>query len=140
MYPCPRAVAITPPECSAASVSLRRSMLPSPYGPLELGFSVATYAFTFVTARGLAHHPKDGFVNRLHSLRFLHECDSSYRGLTFPLVGAFPTEYISLFFGHTGRGLSPPSCRASSAHQQEGRSLVGPPYLVLQFAICGYRV
>src|SRR4029077_13430826 len=29
--------------------------------------------------------PKDGFVNRLHSLRFLHECDSSDRGLTFPL-------------------------------------------------------
>jgi hypothetical protein len=32
-----------------------------------------------------------------HSLRFLRECDSSYRGLTFPLVGLFLTENISLF-------------------------------------------
>ncbi len=29
-HPCHRAVAMTPPECLAASVSLRRSMLPSP--------------------------------------------------------------------------------------------------------------
>jgi hypothetical protein len=58
--------------------------------PLGSSLSVVTSAFTFLTARGLAHHPKDGFVNRLHSLRFLHECDSSYRGLTFPPVGLFP--------------------------------------------------
>ena len=30
-HPCHHAVAITPPECLAASVSLRRSMLPSPH-------------------------------------------------------------------------------------------------------------
>src|SRR5580692_6405396 len=115
MYPCPRAVAITPPECSAASVSLRRSMLPSPYGPLELGFSVATYAFTFVTARGLAHHPKDGFVNRLHSLRFLHECDSSSRVLTFPPVGLFPLNTSAFFwtYDHTAR---PPRCLLPRSH------------------------
>src|SRR5215472_10862869 len=30
-HPCHRAAALTPPECSAASASLRRSMLPSPH-------------------------------------------------------------------------------------------------------------
>jgi|HubBroStandDraft_1064217.scaffolds.fasta_scaffold190858_2 hypothetical protein len=57
--------------------------------PLEFGFSAITHAFTFVTARGLAHYPKEGFVNRRHSLRFLHECDPSYRDLAFPLVELF---------------------------------------------------
>ena len=53
-HPCHRAVAITPPECLAASSSLRRSMLPSPHeGRLGLwGFRFeAISAFTFVTAR-----------------------------------------------------------------------------------------
>jgi hypothetical protein len=53
-HPCHRAVAITPPECLAASVSLRRSMLPSPHvARLGLwGFRFeAISAFTFVTAR-----------------------------------------------------------------------------------------
>jgi hypothetical protein len=34
---------------------------------------------------------------RLHALRFLRACDSSYRALTLPLVGLPPTEHISLF-------------------------------------------
>jgi hypothetical protein len=38
----------------------------------------------------------DGFVDRLHALRFLRACDPSYRALTFPLVGLPPTGYISL--------------------------------------------
>jgi hypothetical protein len=38
----------------------------------------------------------DGFVDRLHALRFLRACDSSYRALTFFLVGLPPTEHISL--------------------------------------------
>jgi hypothetical protein len=38
----------------------------------------------------------DGFVDRLHALRFLHACDPSYRALTFTLVGLPPTGYISL--------------------------------------------
>src|SRR5882724_2111729 len=104
MYPCPRAVAITPPECSAASVSLRRSMLPSPYDR-ELG--LWSLAFRWPLMRSLSLQPedsltipKDGFVNRLHSLRFLHECDSSYRVLTFSPVGLFPLN-TSAFFGHT---------------------------------------
>src|SRR5216683_486917 len=53
-HPCHRAVAITPPECLAASVSLRRSMLPSPHeGRLGLWGSrfEAISAFTFATAR-----------------------------------------------------------------------------------------
>jgi hypothetical protein len=40
--------------------------------------------------------PKDGFVDRLHSLRLLHECNPSYRVLTLALVGLPPTEYASL--------------------------------------------
>jgi hypothetical protein len=38
----------------------------------------------------------DGFVDRLHALRFLRACDPSYRALTFTLVGLPPTGYISL--------------------------------------------
>jgi len=48
-HPCHRAAAATPPECLAASVSLRRAMLPSPHEErLGLwGFRFeATYAFT----------------------------------------------------------------------------------------------
>jgi hypothetical protein len=53
-HPCHRAVAITPPECPVASVSLRRSILPSPHeGRLGLwGFRFeAISAFTLITAR-----------------------------------------------------------------------------------------
>src|SRR5258707_5808818 len=38
----------------------------------------------------------DGFVDRLHALRFVRECDPSYGALTFTLVGLPPTGYISL--------------------------------------------
>jgi hypothetical protein len=38
----------------------------------------------------------DGFVDRLHALRFLRACDPSYRALTFTLAGLSPTGYISL--------------------------------------------
>src|SRR5437870_12904977 len=38
----------------------------------------------------------DGFVDRLHALRFLRACDPSYRALTFTLVGLPLTGYISL--------------------------------------------
>ncbi len=46
-----------------------------------------TYAFTFVTARQLAHHPKGGFVNGLQSIGFLPLCHSSYKVLALTLVG-----------------------------------------------------
>jgi hypothetical protein len=39
----------------------------------------------------------DGFVDRLHVLRFLRTCDPSYRVLTLTLVGLPPTEHLSLF-------------------------------------------
>jgi hypothetical protein len=45
--------------------------------------------------------PKDGFVDRLHSLRLHHECDPSYRVLTLDLVGLPPTESTSVKLGHT---------------------------------------
>ena len=38
----------------------------------------------------------DGFVDRLHVLRFLRTCDPSYRSLTLILVGLTPTEHLSL--------------------------------------------
>jgi hypothetical protein len=38
----------------------------------------------------------DGFVDRLHALRFLRACDPGYRALTLTLVGLTPTEHISL--------------------------------------------
>src|SRR5260221_10913550 len=38
----------------------------------------------------------DGFVDRLHALRFLGACDPSFGALTFTLVGLPPTGYISL--------------------------------------------
>src|SRR6266436_1452078 len=43
----------------------------------------ATYAFTFVTARWLAHHPKDGFVDRLSGFSFLPPDYPSYRASDF---------------------------------------------------------
>jgi hypothetical protein len=54
MCPCHRAIANTPPKWFAASVSLRRAMLPSSssedfglWGKIFRGY----FAFTFVTAR-----------------------------------------------------------------------------------------
>jgi hypothetical protein len=108
-------------ECLAASVSLRRSMLPSPHeGRLGLGGSrfEASSAFTFVTARGLVHHPKDGFVDRLSGFRFLPPCYPSYRALAFALVRLFLTEYASLLWTHQHAGLSrrSPNRRPSARH------------------------
>ena len=56
----------------------------------------ATGAFTFVTARQLARRPEDGFVSRLQVIGFPPPCCSSYRVLTFTLVGLSPTERASL--------------------------------------------
>src|SRR5258708_39644076 len=46
---------------------------------------------------------KDGFVDRLSSLRFLHEDDPSYRVLTVSLVSLTLTEYACLFWTHALR-------------------------------------
>lgn len=48
-------------------------------------------------ALGFDGIPRDvRLVDRLHSLRFLRECDPSHRLLTLALVGLPPTEYASL--------------------------------------------
>ena len=54
------------------------------------------FAFTFVTARCLAHHPEDGFVDRLKRFGFPPPLYPSYEVLTFSSVGLTPTEHISL--------------------------------------------
>src|SRR5713226_505314 len=69
----------------------------------------------------------DGFVDRLHALRFLRACDPSYRALTFTLVGLPPTGYISLlldillgsFFPSFGRASRPtlPGSRSRRRHE-----------------------
>jgi hypothetical protein len=64
----------------------------------------------------------NGFVGRLHELRFLRACDPSYRALTFTPVGLPPTGYISLLldilFGSFPRALvvmQPQSTRVEGA-------------------------
>ena len=98
--PCHRAVALTPPEGIAASVSLRRSMLPSPYGSeLDLwGFH-----FSRPNLRLLSLRPDDlltilkmalsiGFRNSVSLLSAIQ----ATRLLTFASVGLSPTEHSSL--------------------------------------------
>ena len=48
--------------------------------------------------------PLDGFVDRLHALRFLRACDPSYRALTFTLVGLPPTGKSRLSTAHHNPG------------------------------------
>ena len=59
-----------------------------------------TYAFTFVTARQLAHHPEGGFVDELQSIGLPPLCHPSYRALALALVGLTPTERASLRWAH----------------------------------------
>jgi hypothetical protein len=64
-HPCHRAVAITPPECLAASVSLRQSMLPSPHeGRLGLWGS----RFEAISACSLSLRPDDSLTIRKMAL------------------------------------------------------------------------
>ena len=58
-HPCHRAVASTPPEWLAASVSLRRSMLPSPYG-CRLG--LWGYSFSRPLLRSLSLRPDGSLI------------------------------------------------------------------------------
>src|SRR5260370_25116943 len=70
-------------------------MHPAPKGPaLGAIFFASTFRLLFVTARWLAHHPEDGFVN---SQRFGFPLPRypSYEVLTFTSVGLPPTEHIS---------------------------------------------
>jgi hypothetical protein len=81
---CPghRAVAPTPPE-GRRRVS-QTATLPAAFArtghaqPPGLGAFEATSAFTHVTARQLAHHPSDGFVDGLQGFGFPPPCHPSY--------------------------------------------------------------
>ncbi len=82
-------------------------MLPSPstYGLGFRGFKVfeATYAFTFVTARWLAHRPKDGFVSRLQIIGFPSDLLLKLQGCwLLPWWDWLPLK-IPAFAGHTSR-------------------------------------
>src|SRR5215467_9436214 len=98
MYPCHRAVAIAPPECPAASVSLRRSILPSLYDR-ELGL----WGLAF---RGhLCVHSRYGPMTRSPSQEWLCQSTSfasfpprmrsKLQRSDFSSGGLVPTEYIS---------------------------------------------
>ena len=60
----------------------------------------ASCAFTFVAARRLAHHPEDGFVDRLSGFSFLPPYYPSYRALASTLV-SFLSLNAPAFAGHT---------------------------------------
>jgi len=98
-HPCHRAAANTPPECLTASVSCGNPCCLRPFGagsaPGVFGFR--GHLCVHFRCGPMTRSPsQDGFVDRLHSLRLLHECDPSYRVLTLALVGLPPTEYASL--------------------------------------------
>jgi hypothetical protein len=89
-----------------------------------------TYAFTFVTARQLAHHPEGGFVNELQSIGLPPLCHPSYKVLAFTLVGLSPTERASLRWAHkdvfsTESGQpSSPTQRLTVVTNAQGKCLV----------------
>ena len=104
---CPghRAVALTPPEWPAASVSLRRSMLSSPYGS-EL--DLWCFRLSRPNLRLLSLRPDDlltiqemalsiGFRNSVSLLSAIQ----ATRLLTFASVGLSPTEHSSLSWTHS---------------------------------------
>ena len=62
----------------------------------------ASCAFTFVAARRLAHHPSDGFVDRLLGLGFPPPYYPSYRALASTLVSFVLTECTSFRWTHVG--------------------------------------
>jgi hypothetical protein len=102
VYPCHRAVALTPPEWSGASVSLRRPMRPSLYGR-ELGFLWVS-GLSRPNLRLLSLRPDDlltilkmalsiGIRNSISLLSAIQATGL----LTITLVGLSPTEHTSLF-------------------------------------------
>ena len=109
VHPCHRAVATAPPECPAASVSLRRSMQPSPY---QRG-SASGVRVSGSPVRSLSLRPNDSLTipTMALSIDFRSSVSfppgyPSYRTLTFVLVGLTPTEYTCLS-GHTLVALLP---------------------------------
>ena len=100
VYPCHRAVALTPPEWSSASVSLRRPMQPSPYGR-ELGF-LWSFRLSRPNLRSLSLRPDDLLtilkmalsIGIRNSISLLSAIQAT-RPLTITLVGLSPTEHTS---------------------------------------------
>lgn len=66
----------------------------------------ASVAFTFVAARRLAHHPEDGFVDRLSGFGFPPPYYPSYRALASTLVSFALTECTSFRWTHLHAGLA----------------------------------
>ncbi len=98
VYPCIRAVATTPLEDVSVTVSFLMSSVTFTWcakAQLPKCRFEATCAFTFVTARILAHHPVDGFVNSLQYFGFPTYCYSRYRASDFYPDGTF-THWILL--------------------------------------------
>jgi hypothetical protein len=72
----------------------------------------AISAFTLVTARWLAHHPKDGLVDRLSGF----SCYPSYRALTFALV-RLSSLNTPAFLGHTNMPVYPGALRIAKNYR-----------------------
>src|SRR5215469_6304883 len=81
----------------------------------------AKSAFTFVTARWLAHHPKDGFVDRLQRVDFSPPCYPSYKVSDF-YFGGIHSHWTHQPFSwtHAGRVLFPISRRGCGGRRFRG--------------------
>jgi len=66
----------------------------------------------------------DGFVDRLHALRFLRACDPSYRALTFTLVGLPPLDTSAFSWTYCSAPSSRVSGRQPECTQVEGADTV----------------
>ena len=90
----------TPPKCNAASVSLRRNMLPS---PRRRGLGLRNYFLSRPPLGSLALRPDDSLTIQLMDLsvgfiRFVSSTNATQvtELLTIALVGLTPTEHASL--------------------------------------------
>jgi hypothetical protein len=95
----------TPPECHAASVSLRRTMLPS---PRRRGLGLRSYFLSRPPLGSLALRPDDSLAIQLMALsvgfiRFVSSTNATQVTglLTLALVGLTPTEHASFCWTHS---------------------------------------
>ena len=126
-HPCHRAVAVTPPECLAASVSLRRSMLPSPHverlGPWGYRFEATCTLIRLRPDDSLTILSMALSIGFRDSVSFLLTIQATGL-LTLALVGLPPTEYASFRWTHQHAGLSP---RTLHHGQTAAANPAGPP-------------
>ena len=127
MRPCHRAVANTPPKWLAASVSLRRAMLPS--SSFER-FGLWGDDFSRLLRVHFSLRPDDLLTILKMALSVVERCGfplphyPSYEVLTFTSVGLPPTDHISL--------LSFPGCTEA----QSPRPLTPPAYASKHISRC----